>query len=247
MPTYPYELEWKGWKKRLGLYFDRQLRMSVDNYVDYMFHSGEEREIYGIPTLRLGNGITPSDYEKSNIVSRSRIRMIAVGKWQYWHGLDRLLNGIHSYSGERQVELKVLGDGPVINDLKQMSTDLGLENQVEFVGVQVGKALDDIFATATVGIGTLALHRKQVAYDSSLKHREYCARGLPFVASSPDIDFSKELGFVHYIPVNENEVDLEKLIDFVDRLDQEVGQNMKNYAIENLAWSVKFKKALAHL
>jgi len=253
MPTYPYELEWKGWKKRLGLYFDRQLRMSLHNYVDYMFHSGEEKEIYGIPTLKLGNGITPSNYEKIKSSSHSTIKMVAVGKWQYWHGLDRLLKGLHSYSGERQVELIVVGDGPVLNDLKQMSQELGIEDHVNFVGVHVGTALDEIFAiatifaTGTVGIGTLALHRKQVTYDSSLKHRAYCVRGLPFVASSQDVDFPKDLGFVHYIPVSENEIDIKKLIDFVDRLDQEVGQKMKNYANENLAWSVKFKKLLEHL
>jgi len=251
MPTYPYEQEWQGWKGRLGLYWDRKYRSRLSKYVDGVTHSGKEQSIFEIKTIPTGNGIASSLIADQNNSSKddSRLNLITVGKLQFWHGLDRLIRGLKEYldvAHGRKIHIHVVGEGPEKSTLEALCSELHLTENITFHGPVVGSQLLSLIDQADIAIGTLGLHRKNVAVDSSLKHRLYCARGIPFVLSSQDVDFEKDLPYVYYADPDESNIEFEVLIKWFDRLDKAITwQKMTSYAESHLSWKVKMKQIVA--
>lgn len=103
--------------------------------------------------------------------------------------------------------------------------------------------MDILFNNTDIAIGTLGIYRKNVALDSSLKHREYCARGVPFVLSSDDPDFSVELPWVHYVAADDSAVSLFDLIQFWKNIKKRavVKEEIRKFAVERIDWYVKLE------
>jgi glycosyltransferase involved in cell wall biosynthesis len=252
MPTYPYDDEWSGVKGLLGLFIDKIYRNKLSDYVDRITHSGLAESIFNIKTISMGNGISTHlipDQLPSRKTSTT-FNMIAVGKWQFWHGLDRLIKGMDVYlqaKPEREIHLHIVGDGPESAVLERVTATLNLDEQVTFHGSIVGQELLDLIDHSDIAIGTLGLYRKGVVLDSSLKHRLYCARGIPFVLSSSDRDFEKGLNFVHYEEPDQSILSITTLIQWYDRLDRAlIDEEMMTHAKKYLTWNIKMKQLVAH-
>ncbi|MGD8863725.1 MAG: hypothetical protein PVI30_27160 [Myxococcales bacterium] len=85
---------------------------------------------------------------------------------------------------------------------------------------RVGQAeVDRILAGCTVGMGPLALDRKQMREASPLKTRNYLAMGLPVIQSYQDTDLDEDSGCVLQLPpaFPFSEHDLERLREFARR------------------------------
>ncbi len=252
MPTFPYAGEWSGLMGYWGLRWDNKNAKDLSRWVDAMIHSGSHREIHGVRTIRIGNGIGKDEIgNKVEFVYDHQLQLIAIAKWRDWHGLDRLLEGMQvarqAYTTSR-VHLHVVGVGDALDGLKQMVDRYRLDDDVTFYGMLYGDQLKDLMDTMHLGIGTLGLHRKGVFTDSSLKHRMYCARGLPFVLSTLDIDFSSDLNFVKYVSQDEQAISIDKLFSFYQRLDKEsIRKSMLAFAKANLLWEVKMKQFVSAL
>lgn len=253
MPTYPYDDEWTGLKGRLGLYWDRKYRAKLAPYIDGITHSGSEESIFNIRTIPITNGIAEYLIAQSTVLKKSSdtLNLVAVGKWQFWHGLDRLIKGMSTYldlDHQSTVHLHIAGEGPESRALNRLVAELGLDNSITFHGALLGEPLLSLLDQADIAIGTLGLHRKNVDLDSSLKHRLYSARGIPMLLSSRDEDFDPQLPFVFYTNPDESDIDIDALIEWYDRLDrEEVTENMTTFAKNHLTWNIKMKKLLASL
>lgn len=250
MPTFPYKKEWTGLKGKILLLIDNWYRKGLYKNVDYMLHSGEEDMIFGIPTIKFSNGIDVHQFQKRAPNKNKGYQLIAVAKFHNWHGIDRLIKGLNDYvqSGKNNVQLSLVGSGPAVDDLKNLIAELNLEHIVSFKGVLTGRLLNDAFDDSDLGIGTLAMHRKGVKWDCSLKHREYTCRGLPFMMAGQDVDIEHQIHFLHTINADESNVDIGALISFMDRLDQgNIITEMRSYAISRLSWEVKLKALLKQI
>lgn len=165
--------------------------------------------------------------------------MVAVGSISSWHGWDRLLRGLHVYEGRRSqldptVEVTFVGDGPARTSLQVLADDLGLTRRLTFVGLKFGKDLDAVFKGADVGIGTLAAHRKLLSQASSLKSREYCARGLPFVSADHDPAF-EGVDFVFRAPSDESSLDIRSIVGWLSALGDTgpLNEKIRRYAVDH--------------
>ena len=248
--TWPYSQEPKRFLYRASLFMDTYYQRYAYQFIDVIAHYGKEEKIWNIPVIPIRNGIAVDAIPlKSSANATQCIRLIAVGNWSYWHGLDRLINGLAVYKsrGGSGVELTIVGGGNELRKYRRMIEDKGLEEVIQCVGEATGVQLDTLFESADIGIGTLAILRKGVALDSSLKHREYCARGLPMVLSAPDPDFPRDLPFVHYVPNNEETIDIENLIIFFNKLKGKMPTypaKIRRYAKENLSWEKQLEPVI---
>jgi glycosyltransferase involved in cell wall biosynthesis len=179
--------------------------------------------------------------------------MIAVGNLAERHGLDRALRGMARYvnqPGAKRTTLHLVGDGPAMADLTALTTRLGIDEYVRFHGLKSGPELDAVFDEADIALDSLAVHRLHLPCSSSLKAREYCAKGIPFVLASDDPDFPAELPFVHHVPCNDAPLDVEALVKFHARLRETnptVHQEMRCYAEERLTWKAKLEPLVHYL
>lgn len=252
-PTYPYQSEWTGIFGKTALLMNHLFRPSVLKLVDLSVFYGDEPTTYTHRHLKLTNGIDVSSIKiKEQFHPLGSLNLIAVGRWEFWHGLDRLIVGISDYTIQNpqlQIQLSIIGTGPVLPSYRKLVKNLNLTRYISFHGNLDGKELDDQFENAHVAVGSLGVHRKKLFADSSLKHREYCARGIPFVMSSHDLDFEDTSPFVLHLPQNDDPINLSNLCTFYQKLNptQYLSQKMRSYALCQLSWDDRIEKIMAQL
>ena len=153
-------------------------------------------------SVEIGNGIDVAAIEpraSAPAWPAPILRVIAVASVATWHGYDRLLRAVHAFA-ERpdrpfDIHVTIVGDGPALPPLRELSTSLGLDERVTFAGTVTGPALRDLYTRSHVAVSSLGLHRIGLTRASVLKAREYCAIGIPFIASGDDPDFPSDVPF----------------------------------------------------
>ena len=197
-----------------------------------------------IPILTLGNGIDISLYiTRSTPEYNNELHVLIVANTHPWHGIDRFIRGLHAYTGDITIILHIVGDGPELSNLKSLTTDLNLEDRVIFHGFKSGTELDAMFDQCHIALDALAAFRKNLNELSTLKAREYCARGIPFLMASKDADFPESWDYIQMVPATEDPIDMELVIAFADRVlaDHDHPQKMHEYAKDHLDWLAKMK------
>jgi len=253
MPTYPYKKEKKSFIDRLSLWMDQHYQKKLSAYLDGITHYGLESEILGIPTIRITNGITVHKIPISKSQPQvKKLRLIAVANWSYWHGLDRLIEGLKNYyqyeNPETLITLKVIGHGKAIPQYKKLVEKYSLGEQVDFFPPMTNEALDHHFDHADIGIGTLGIHRKNITIDASLKHREYCARGIPFLLAGRDLDFPTHFSFLKKCTPTNEAIELGELITFWEKYSNSSNKlEVRKYAEEHLRWEERIKKVITFI
>ena len=252
--TFPYRGELRTPKRLVLRSFDDLGRGRLARYVDAIVTFYGQPEIYGIPCFALCNGVDVARIPlRSPRTDDGELSLIAVGNVAERHGLDRVLCGMANYAhtpDATPATLQVVGDGPAVAGLVELSEKLGVAERVRFHGMKSGAELDALFDAADVAFDSLAIHRLSLPGSSSLKAREYCARGIPFVLASDDADFPPELDFVHCIPSDESALDVSALVSFHEQLRRthsEVHREMRRHAEKNLTWKTKLEPLADYL
>ena len=226
IPTYPYDLEGNETiKGRTIRIIDHFYRMRLKGLVDKIITFSEDKEIFGIETINTINGIDFSSIKiaRSDIDLDKVIKLSAASAMFKVHGYERLIKGINEYynnGGKRNIVLYLAGDGDEKQKYQMMVDEYHLKDHVIFLGNIYGQQLDDLYENAALGINSLAIHRQGLIRESTLKAREYAAKGLPILSSSfidafSDSDNTK---FVFRINPDESSVNVDDLIQFLDHL-----------------------------
>ncbi|MCP9767647.1 hypothetical protein EGI22_06960 [Lacihabitans sp. LS3-19] len=250
IPTYPYRFEFAHmpFKKRLELKIDDFTTSFFKKYIDRIVTFSSKKEIFGVPTLRTDNGI---DIEKFGLVSSaqfggSQLHLLGLANMQIWHGIDRLIMGLKQYYNSSQslkVILHIVGRGDELENLIRLSEDNNLTEYIKFHGFLSGDELNNMFASCHLGIGSLGMHRINVAKGetSALKSREYASRGLPFVIAYEDRGFPVDFPFMLKLEANDNPIDINTLVEFYMEATKtnDFGIKMHEYAANNLSWKSK--------
>lgn len=257
IPTYPYDKELSGrvvdWpiliKDRIGRKF---LKHKIDYFVTY----SQDELIFGIQAICIRNGINVSNLprvkKRQNPFSSKEIRLIGLANFRLWHGYDRVLRGLEEYYSSNPsivvyFDIVGLGGAKITHELKEYVEQNALDKYVFFHGPLVGEALDSVFDQAHLGIGSLATFRTDIYVASTLKNREYCARGIPFVIASRDLDFDE---FPHALMVSgdETHLNIQELLSFIySQYRNATPEVLREYAIQNLSWESKLKPIIEHI
>ena len=201
----------------------------------------------GAKTVMVGNGI-----DVAAVPPRSSappwpapvLRLVAVATVSKWHGYDRVLRAMKAFADRRErpfdVQLVIAGEGPALAELRALSTALGLDDKVSFAGVVTGQPLRDLYAKSHLAVSSLGLHRIGLSSASVLKAREYCATGIPFIASGADHDFPALLDFRFAVSATDEIDDIMAAFEEFDRRARRIdGAAMRQYAIDHLDWRHK--------
>jgi len=130
------------------------------------------------------NGVDLAAYPSLPAVEGPHPRLAFVGTaWQPWHGIDKLV----ALATRRPAwRFDILGMNAQ-SGLPGMAPE-ALPSNVTWHGPVDRARVIEILATADVGVGTLALHRKSMDEACPLKVREYLALGLPILYGYTDPD-----------------------------------------------------------
>lgn len=200
-------------------------------------------------TVHIGNGIDVAAVEPRAAAPpwpAPVLRLMAVATVSKWHGYDRLLRAIKAFSARPDrafdLHLTVAGQGPALDELRALSASLGLEDRVTFAGTVTGAALRELYATSHLAVSSLGLHRIGLSTAAVLKAREYCAIGIPFIASGNDPDFQGASDFRFVVSASEDTSDVINAVEAFARSARQIdAAAMRQYAFAHLDWRHKVR------
>lgn len=193
-------------------------------YVDRIVIPQKRERAFGIPVLPIKNGLNVNDIRSRKPEKTDVIRIIAVAGMCNFHGYDRLIKGMKDYymqGGKRKIELYIVGGRQAPgNDLslyKNLCEKYHLEKRIIFYGEKKGEELDRIYDRCNLAVGSLGMYRIGYHVASSLKIREYLAKGLPVITGSK-VDLFEKKDFPYYLEFENNEtpIDLHRIVEFYD-------------------------------
>jgi glycosyltransferase involved in cell wall biosynthesis len=252
IPTYPYDSEYKNpsFISKIVMRIEKGSRLRFRNLVTRILTVTPATFIFGVPAIEISNGI---EVDSINIIEKrefnNEIHLIGVASIGFWHGYDRVIEGMRNYYEKQSIKKKVffhiVGDNSQTESirLRELVIKYNLADYVIFHGRKSGKELDIIFNKADIAVGSLGCHRISIQDIKSLKNREYCARGIPFFYSERDIDFENS-DFVLKVPGNDNPINIEEINEFVinHKFDP---LKIREYARKHLTWDKQFKKVFS--
>lgn len=196
-----------------------------------------------IPKLAIGNGFDVSSVPVAKLESGTDyFNIICVANFSFWHGIDRFIIAMSTYSLKNKFKLHLVGEGPEISNIRALVKSKNLEDNVCFYGFLSGTQLDILFNRVHLAIGNLGTHRKSISYTSPLKNREYCSRGIPFIYTCIDDDFKKDFPFALRVESTDSPINLDEVTDFYSGLLNEKPEyqvEMHKYAELYLSWKKK--------
>lgn len=249
IPTYPYDQEYVTPRMKLDLLIDKAWRRQLARRLEAIVTFSDCKEIFGTRTIRISNGI---DFEAiplkkhTNDISKE-LHLIGVAEIHYWHGFDRLLQGLAEYyrtSPEYKVYFHIVGTPSGERERQELYPLIerhGLEPYVILHGARHGRELDELFDRADFAIGSLGRHRSGITKIKTLKNREYAARGLAFIYSETDSDFDKA-PYILKAPADESPIQIQHIIDFCKQ--QTLSPEAIRKSVEHLSWSCQMKQVM---
>lgn len=257
IPTYPYDGEIGALTSKL--WKDRRNRSELCKYVDRIVTFSNDEEIYGISTIRISNAV---DIEKIQIncfqeLEDHRIHLIGVAQLDFWHGYDRVIEGLAEYyksGGKEQFVFHIVGYGKpkVIQNYKKKIQMYHLEEYIIFHGKQYGAELDWIYSQCLLAVDSLGRHRSHVYYNSSLKGKEYMAKGLPIISGvTTEMDEVENYPYYFRVPADESPIDFQKIASFYHRIydsenPKQVAVKIRSYCESHFAFNVAYRPLIEY-
>lgn len=259
IPTYPYDEEMKRPDLFFALKKDQRYRKQLVRHIDYIADLSGAKRIFDVPTLHIINGIDlkRTRPRRPSYSDGKEIDMVFAAQFGPWHGCDLVVRGLSDYyrtGGKRNFILHLAGDGPEIGNIEHLVDSLQLREHVVLYGPLTKVQLDDLFDRCTLAVGCFGLHRRDPnCLDSSLKTREYFAKGLPFIfAGKVDVLELNPHPFCLKFESGERAVDFFRVESFYDSIyrhhsEEEVIRSIRSYAEDNVSMGRAMSKVIGVL
>lgn len=261
LPTYPYEDENKyGILSRMKMKVDFHYRKKLHKYVDFIvtFYDGY-KELFGIPVMVIPNGF---DFSRTELVKTEldsdAVHIVAVSSMREWHGYERFIEGLNNYySGEKKNRknfiLHLVGNGREYGKYKELTERYALQSHVIMEGAMHGKELDALYEKCALGIDSLARHRSGIDVLSSLKSREYGAKGIPLINSCKIDIIEDDFPYLLRVPADESPVDIAAVAEFYNKCYNngksrfETGKEIRSYIEQRSSMKYVMAKVVEEL
>lgn len=224
IPTFPYDKEmcayWytfliflKEW------YYRKKYRKYIDRFVTY----SDDEMIFGVPTIRTMNGISTDKIkfiEEIEEYNPESINLLAVALLAPHHGYERIIRGLYLYYKEvpkRKVYFHIVGAGSELKKYKNLVDKFNLQEYVFFYGEKRGNELEELYKKADAGLAAFGVYKDGFSKLSTLKAREYIAKGLPVILGAEDDLFDGSQYGLTY-PNDNSAVDINRIVAFTDEL-----------------------------
>ena len=229
-------------------------------YIDRIVMPQKREYAYGIPVIPFENGVDVETISKRIPEVTDTIRIIAVAAMCNFHGYDRLIEGLNYYylaNGKRRVELHMVGGkaepGNELLRYKELVKQYSLEEYVFFYGKKEGTELDQIYNKCNLAVASLGMYRIGYKTATSLKIREYLAKGMPIIAGSKvDIFENEKFPYFLEFPNDDSYIKIDKIVDFYDMIyvnksSEDLNDIIRQYAIDKCDMSVTLRPVIDYI
>lgn len=233
---------------------DRLSALQLRGLVDAVVLIGNHADsFFGVKAINISNGI---DVDAMSIVpvksNEDEIVIVGVAGTLWWQAYDRILAGMYQYKQTKKENdpqirfILVGGDAKEMPDFRALIHKYGLDDNVECPGFKTGAELDAIYDRADLGASKLGCYRRGLQACSSLKAREYCAKGLPFLYTYEDSIENEQVDFALQVPNNDTPINMDEVVRFVRRcrVNRELSEREREFARSHFDWESILKRVL---
>ena len=253
IPTYPYFAEQfrtarKKYRALIKIFLDILFAVPIYKCVNRIaiIKSNTKVKKYS-KMIEINNGVDISQLsiKKYDIKESDRIfRMVAVGTIYPYHGYDRMLEGLANCKEKVEdtiIEFHIVGESYTIENLKKKAENLGLKHVV-FHGMKTTEELNELYQNFDIGVGCLALFRRNANIDTTLKIIEYYCRGIPVITSgiSPMDEFNPE--YTIHIPNDNSLIDIIYIYNEFTKMKKENLNEIALIARDKFSWDSIIKR-----
>ncbi len=167
------------------VYLVDHIFVMIEESRERLYQKGvKENKISIVPNTPELNKITifQKKYEKGDV-----IKLLYVGRITRLRGIDNAIRGLNiyysKYNTDKKIQFNIVGDGPHLNKIKELTKELGLENCVHFPGWCKGEDLQKYLIQSDIGILT---HRDCPHWNTTIPNKlfDYMSSGLPVIATN---------------------------------------------------------------
>lgn len=242
---YPY----RQWDLSLPVFFlnlrDVIYEPFCRRYIDLVAAISNYDNIWKRKTVFIDNAV---DIENIKIHERHSVEnvlnLISVAIEQNYHGYEKIIIGLAQYyksGGTRRIYLYMVGE--YSSKTKELVKELGLDNFIFFTGKLYGKELDKMYDECDLAIGTFS-KRANCEYGSSIKTKEFFAKGIPFINGWKEYSFDDSCPFMKRFDMDEKYIDFYSVVEFYDVIikNENLCLDMRKFAEEHFTWEKQFEK-----
>lgn len=224
IPNFPYddELGLKWYNKPL-LLKDRYNRKKLKKYIDRIAVQNSIDEVYGVRTLQFINGIKIDEIRvrKTKNTDKNKINICAVASLEPWQGYERIILGLKKYyeeGGTRDIDINIVGIGSEMETYRKMTMEMNLNGHIHFLGKLNGNDLEEVYDQSDIALDAFGRYKTGNQLSTSLKSREYLAKGLPIVTGCKTDVLTENFEYFLEFPNDSSPVSIDKIIDFYDKI-----------------------------
>lgn len=238
---------WSAVEDRLS---GRQLKGLVDAAA---LIGNPDSDFFGVPAIHISNGVdVDSIIPVPQKDTPEKMVLISVAGTLWWQAYDRLMKGMQAYKTQKSPDapdvkfIMVGGDAKEMPGFRKMIQEYGLTDDVECPGFQTGEALDEYYKRADAGVSTLGCYLRGLKSCSSLKTKEFCAKGLPFIYTLEDSIEQEKPPFALQFSNDPTPIDVGKVVEFIARCreNSELPEEEREFARAHFDWTSILKSVL---
>lgn len=211
----------------------------------------DDTKFKGTQTIRIENGIDikSNPFQAEERENPTVINVIAVSNFAVWNGYDRAIKGLGEYyksTGRDDFHLTFVGDESKAADLISLAEKEGVSNLVSFTGALAGAELNSEYAKADIALGALGNHRRKVFANSSLKAKEYAARGMIMILSDAEGIEQEILSNSFVVKSDESPLDFGAILEWYSSLKDKnrIRNEIHAFAEQNYSWNIQMQKVM---
>jgi len=189
----------------------------------------------------LANGVDVVAFAPPDLTAaHERVRVGFVGSFKEWHGCDLLLDALaQAVDAGGDLELDLLGEGPMVDSLKSRAAELGIGSRVRFLGARSHAEVPAFLHSVDIAVAPAPAGLEY--YFSPLKVYEYMAAGRAVIAPragqpAERLEHGRDAWLVPPGDVNALAAALVRLASDPERR-QALGEAARRRAREEFDWS----------
>ena len=202
----------------------------------------------------LPNAIDPKRFDPAKTGSdikqvlgiRNRYIIGVVGAFVPWHGLEFLLQSLHTTMKEYDIHLLLVGDGPIRDHINRMVHELGLTHHVTITGFVDPQVVPNYIAAMDI-----CLMPNSNKHGCPIKILEYMAMGKPVIAPKYEpIEeiITNDVTGILFPPLNSDELKTSVIRLLADKnFRQQLGDNAGEKVMAQFKWTDNVAKVLNRL
>lgn len=222
IPTFPFDVpanKLYALRDRLEMLIYRSCKKNISVTSCCLYQHGRPDDDW----LLFENGIDISNYTIHDVPPLDEpdgtVNMLMIANMQSWHRSERILHALKDYTGTHKLHLIVASpESDEYKAMQRLANELGVAEIIDFNDFLPISKINEIAENCHLAVGQLSGSEYGVMETHAIKHKDYCALGLPMFSTCSDTSFPDDYPYYYFIKETDAPIDLDAIIKWYENI-----------------------------